>query len=111
MVVWFLGATFYGFCVVKSYGNLVVVASHGCGVAVNGRQPTAVLFFFRMAEMWLHEQDFIYCWLFGSQYPIELLKVLIFEAILATDSWKATWITILSPNQNTVEWITVYVPA
>ena len=61
--------------------------------------------------MWLHEQGLVYCWFSGSQYPIELLKVLIFEAILATDSWKTTWVTILSPNQNTVEWIIVDLPA
>lgn len=56
MVVWFLGATFYGFCVVKSYGNLVVVASHGCGVAVNGRQPTAVVAwarFYLLLAFWI----------------------------------------------------------
>jgi len=91
----------------------ILVASHSCGVAANGRQPNTRIVGIVFCG-WL-KCGFMSKILFivgsGSQYPIELLKVLIFEAILATDSWKTTWVTILSPNQNTVEWIIVDLPA
>jgi len=90
----------------------ILVAIHSCGVAANGRQPNTrigIVFCGWLKCGCMSKILFIVGFL--DLNPIELLKVLIFEAILATDSWKTTWVTILSPNQNTVEWIIVDLPA